>query len=52
METNLSGIEHIGARLLNARLEEHLTQELLDFTLVAGDELHPPPTSTHDSGRK
>ena len=29
METDLSGVEHIGARLLKARLEEHLTQELL-----------------------
>jgi transcriptional regulator with XRE-family HTH domain len=29
MESILSGIEHIGAPLLKARLEEHLTQEQL-----------------------
>ncbi len=27
METDLSGVEHIGARLRDVRLEEHLTQE-------------------------
>ena len=29
MKPNLSGVEHIGARLYKVRLEENLTQELL-----------------------
>jgi transcriptional regulator with XRE-family HTH domain len=29
MKSNLSGVEHIGARLYKVRLEENLTQELL-----------------------
>ena len=29
METDLSGVEHIGARLRNVRIDEHLTQEQL-----------------------